>query len=75
MTENEKIALLEEIMDVEPGSLKADSVLEDFEEWDSLSKLAYAAMMTNKFKKQVTGEEIKAFVHVSDALMAMEQGE
>ena len=75
MTENEKIALLEDIMDVESGSLKADSVLEDFEEWDSLSKLAYAAMVTNKFKKQVTGEEIKAFVLVSDALRAMEQGE
>lgn len=75
MTENEKIALLEEIMDVEPGSLKADSVLTDFEEWDSLSKLAYSAMVTNKFKKYVAGEEIKAFVLVSDALRAMEPGE
>ena len=75
MTENEKIALLEEIMDVEPGSLKADSMLADFEEWDSLSKLAYAAMVTSKFKTQITGEDIKAFVLVSDALRAMEQGE
>lgn len=75
MSENEKIALLEEIMDVEPGSLKLDSRLKDFAEWDSLSKLSYSAMVWNKFKRRVTGEEIKAFESVSDALKPMEQGE
>lgn len=75
MTELEKIALLEEIMDVEPGTLKLNDELSKFEEWDSLSKLAYAAEITSKFKKRVTGEEIKAFVTVEDAIKSMTAGE
>ena len=38
MSLEEKIALLEEIMDLDEGTLEADSLLDDFEEWDSLSK-------------------------------------
>ena len=75
MTEKEKIALLEEILDLEPGTLKAGDVLCGFDEWNSLSKLAYIAMASSKFKRQVTGEQVKNFVSVSDALKFMEAGE
>ncbi len=72
MTEQEKIELLEEIMDVEPGTLHLEDVLEDFDEWDSLAALAYITTMDEKFKKTIKGSEIKAFVTVLDAIQPME---
>lgn len=72
MTEQEKIELLEEIMDVEPGTLHLEDVLEDFDEWDSLAVLAYITTMDEKFKKTIKGSEIKAFVTVLDAIQPME---
>ena len=38
MTIEEKIAMLEDVMDLDEGELKLDSVLAEFEEWDSLSR-------------------------------------
>lgn len=72
MTEQEKIELLEEIMDVELGTLHLEDVLEDFDEWDSLAALAYITTMDEKFKKTIKGSEIKAFVTVLDAIQPME---
>lgn len=72
MSENEKIGLLEEMMDIESGELKLDSVLADYEEWDSLTLLTYISVLDEKFGKKVTGEQIKAFVTVADAIALMQ---
>lgn len=66
MTTEEKIAMIEELMDLEEGTLKADSVLEEFEEWDSLSKLSLMAAVKKEFGKKLTTDEIKAFQTVQD---------
>jgi len=65
MSESEKIELLEEIMDVEE-SLELDMVLEDIEEWDSLSTLALAAKVRELYGENLTAEKIKSFVTVKD---------
>ena len=39
MTEKEKLELAEEIMDVEEDTLSMDTLLDDIDEWDSLSAL------------------------------------
>ncbi len=72
MTDQEKLGLLEEIMDVEPGTLHLTDELAGFEEWDSLTILTYITTMEEKFKKTIEGEEIKGFVVVADALRPME---
>lgn len=66
MSVEEKIAELEEIMDLDEGSLKEDSMLEDFEEWDSLSKLSLIAFAKREFGIILSTEKIKAFVTVGD---------
>lgn len=66
MTVEEKIAMLEELMDVDEGSLKIDSVLEDVEEWDSLSKLSLIAEAKQKFGLMLKSETIRGFVTVKD---------
>ena len=55
MSEQEKIYLLEEIMDVEKGTLKNDDNLADFDEWDSLTALTFISEMNERFGKKVTG--------------------
>lgn len=66
MTVEEKIAMLEEIMDLDEGTLEVDSVLADFEEWDSLSKLALMAAAKKEFGKKLTVNDIKGFEIVKD---------
>lgn len=72
MLQQERLNLLEEIMDVEPGSLHLEDVLDDFEEWDSLSILTYITTLSEKFKRTVDGKQVKAFVTVEDAIRLME---
>lgn len=72
MTEMEKIAKIEEIMDLDEGSLSADSVLEEFDEWDSITALSIIAMMDETYGKTITGAEVKGFKTVGDILKIME---
>ena len=72
MSEKERIELLEEIMDVDPDTLEKDSVLADFEEWDSLTALTLISEMDARFGKKVSGEEVKGFKTVADVIAIME---
>lgn len=62
----ELLDLLEEIMDLDEGTLEVDAELADIEEWDSLSKLSLMAEAKRKFGKRITADEIAAFVTVKD---------
>lgn len=72
MTDIEKIALLEECMDIDEGTLKMSDLLSDYEEWDSLTALSVIAMADEKFHKMLTGEDIKKAVKVSDIVAYLE---
>ena len=72
MSKQEKIQLLEEIMDLDPGTLHVNDTLADYEEWDSLSALTFISEMDERFDKKITGEEIKAFITVEDAIAVMQ---
>lgn len=66
MTTEEKIAMLEDVMDLDEGELTLDSVLSDFEEWDSLSKLSLIATAKQEFGVVLETNTIKEFVTVKD---------
>lgn len=66
MTNEEKITILEEAMDLDEGTLDLNSVLADFEEWDSLSKLSLLAFAKKEFGISLSAEDIKSFVTVKD---------
>lgn len=73
MDNKKKFALLEEIMELDEGSLSPEMVLDDIEEWDSLAALSYVVMMEDEFKKKISGKEIRAFKTVQDILDTMEE--
>lgn len=66
MTIEEKIAMVEDVMDLDEGELKLDSVLSEFEEWDSLSKLSLIAMAKQDFGLVLTTDVIRTFDTVKD---------
>lgn len=72
MSLEEKIAKLEEIMELDEGELKVTDKLEDYDEWDSIAVLSFIAMMDSDFHKTVKGAEVKAFETVQDAVNMME---
>lgn len=72
MTNEEKIAILEELMEVDEGTLTPETLLSNIEEWDSVSFLSFMAMMDEKFGKTVIGSEIKTKETVGDLMAMME---
>lgn len=66
MTIEEKLALLEEIMDLDEGTLSVDDRLEEYEEWDSLSKLSLIATAKKQLGKVLDVETIRSFVTVQN---------
>lgn len=72
MTNQEKLEKLEEIMDLEAGELKEDSILSEYEEWDSIAVLSVIALLDEEFEKIVKGADIKKCVTVKDVMDLME---
>lgn len=68
----EKLALIEEVLDVEEGSLSPETELADVDEWDSIAALSLIVMLDEKFEKTVSGAQIKALETVNDILAFME---
>ena len=73
MTNQEKIALLEETLELDEGTLSEDTVLADVDEYDSMAKLSLIVMMDDEFEVKLTGEMIKGFKTVGDILSVMEK--
>ncbi len=73
MTAAEKIALLEETLDLEEGTLQENTLLEDVDEYDSMAKLSLIVMFDEEFGKKVAGEIVKGFKTVADILALMEK--
>ena len=63
-----KIALLEDMMELDEGTLTADTKLGDIEEYDSMAKLSLIVLMNDEFGKKLTAKEINNFVTVQDVL-------
>lgn len=72
MTINEKIVLLEEMMELDEGTLTPETILADLEEWDSIAVISFIALMDEEFNKQIKGSQIKEFKVVADILAVME---
>lgn len=71
MTEREKLALLEDMLELEEGDLAADMALEDIDEYDSMAKLSLIVLMEDEFGVKLTGEVIRGFETVGDIIALM----
>ena len=71
MTQEEKLALLEDMLELDEGSLKPEMELSEIKEFDSMAKLSLIVLFEDEFGKTLTGETIRGFKTVGDILAAM----
>jgi len=68
LTNQEKIALLEDMLELDKGILTGDTMLVDLDDWDSMAKLSLIVLMDEEFNKKLTGNQIKEFITIQDIL-------
>ena len=68
MTQEEKIAMLEEVLELDNGTLKPEMQLDQVDSYDSMAKLSIIVMMDDEFSKKLTGDQIREFKTVQDIL-------
>ncbi len=71
MTNREKLALLEDMLELEEGDLNEDMALDDIDEYDSMAKLSLIVLMEDEFDVKLTGDVIKGFKTVGDIVALM----
>lgn len=72
MTNEKKIELLEDMLELEPGTLTPETVLDTLEEWDSIALLSFIALVDDEFGKLVKGTVVREQKTVGDLLALME---
>lgn len=63
-----KLTLLEEMMELDEGTLTPYTKLGDIEEYDSMAKLSLIVLMNDEFGKKINVNQIKGFQTVQDIL-------
>lgn len=71
MSEQEKLAMLEEMLEIDEGTLSPETALEDIDEYDSMAKLSLIVLMEDEFGVKLTGDVIRGFETVGDILKLM----
>ncbi len=71
MSEREKLALLEDMLELDEGDLTTDKALDDIDEYDSMAKLSLIVLMEDEFGVKLTGDMIKGFETVGDIVALM----
>lgn len=72
MTNEKKIELLEDMLDLESGTLTAETVLKSLEEWDSIALISFIALVDDEFDKVIKGSVVKEQKTVADLMVLME---
>lgn len=68
MTNDEKMRLIEETLELDANTLTEETILTDVEEYDSMAKLSLIVMCDDEFGKKLSGEELRGFKTVKDIL-------
>ena len=68
MSIEEKIAVLEDMLELENGTLTVETKLSTVDEFDSMAKLSLIVISDEEFGKKLTGEQLREFKTIGDIL-------
>lgn len=71
MSNEKKLELIEEVFDVEPGTLTSGMELSSIDEWGSLTKLSLIVMIDDECGKTLTNDDIKVLNTIQDIMDVM----
>ena len=72
MDTTQKLTLLEEMFDMDEGTLDATMELDAIDEWDSMAKLSLIVLMDDECGKTLRSDDIKQFKTIQDILNFMD---
>lgn len=72
MTNEEKISMIEEALEIDANTLTEETILTEIKEYDSMAKLTLIVLFDDEFNKKLTGEKIKEFKIVKDIIDFMD---
>lgn len=73
MSDERKLELLEEMLELDTGTLKPDTVLDSLDEWDSIALISFIALVDDEFGKMIKGNTVKEQKTVGDLMTLMEE--
>lgn len=68
MTNQEKIRLIEDALELEENTLTEDTFLDAIPEYDSMARLTIIVLCDDEFNKKLSGEQIREFKTVRDIM-------
>ena len=68
MEKRDFLFLLDDLLELEPGTVKDSDVLSDLEGWDSLAVIGFMALMDEHFGVHVPAKQLADCQTVSDLL-------
>ncbi|MEA1653149.1 acyl carrier protein [Nitrospirillum sp. BR 11164] len=68
MNRNEFLAALDEMLELDPGTLTGGETLDGIDSWDSLAVISFIALVDEKFNIVVAGEDLAKAKTVDDLL-------
>lgn len=71
MTDEKKLELLEDMLELDSGTLKPEIVLEDLDEWDSVAVISFIALVDDEFDKVIKGTSVREQKTVADLMTLM----
>lgn len=71
MTDQQKLAEIADILEMEEEELTPECVLDELETWDSVAVLSVISIMNDKFNKFPNADEIRRYKTVGDLINAM----
>ena len=69
---DDKLKKLEEVFEMQEGTLRPDMRLVELEEWDSMPRLSLIVMMEDDYGKNVKRSEVMNYTTVQDIVDSME---
>ncbi len=73
MTNREKLALLEDMLELDEGALNEEMSLDEIDEYDSMAKLSLIVLMEDECDVKLTGDVIRGFKTVGDIVALMDR--
>lgn len=73
MNEQEFIASMEELLEIDPGSISLTTQLDSLQEWDSLAFVSFLAMADSKYGVRITPTELHESKSVADLMKLVEK--
>ena len=68
MSDQEKLALLEEMFERDQGTLASETKLDEIDNWDSMMKLTLIVLVDEECGKTLKSDDIKKFSTIQDIM-------